>query len=194
LNLTDEQQAKVAVAVGEAANAISNDVKNGFKALSRGAGPRDPGSIMPKAAKSNQDKLLKKLDKILQPGQFNRLKQIHMQVDGPMAFFDPEVARALKITPEQKDNMKALIDDFQNTARQNTTGYQNPNAGGAAMKLDGKLTNELIKQLYDVLTKDQLAEFEKMKGPKADIGHSSFKMESSSKDVQGRPGGGEGGN
>jgi len=177
LNLSDEQQAKVAAAVGEAANVMSTEMKNGFRAMSRNASPRDPANIMSNAAKKQQDKLLKKLDKILQPEQLNRLKQIHMQADGPMALFDPEVARSLKITPEQQEKMKALMDDFQNAMSQSVKGHQDLNSGGAMMKLDGKRTKELTEKMYDVLTEEQRAEFEKMKGPKADIGHSSFKME-----------------
>jgi len=61
-------------------------------------------------------------------------------------------------------------------------------------KIDGNMTRELDDNLLDILTADQRAGLEKMKGAKADIGSSSSKMESSSKDVQGRPGGGSGGN
>jgi hypothetical protein len=190
LDLTDQQQAKVAAAVGEAANAVSGDMKNSFRAPPRGINPQEHGNLVSKIMKNSQDKLLKKLDKILQPEQISRLKQIHMQADGSMALFDPEVVKALKITPEQQDKMTALLDDFQNAMIQKSTGYQTPNSGGGMAKIDGNMTKELGKQLNDVLTEDQRAEFEKLKGPKADLGHSSFKMKNSSKDESGSGGGG----
>jgi hypothetical protein len=53
---------------------------------------------------------------VLKPDQLKRLKQIALQVAlqrGPQAFGEAEVADALGLSGEQKDKLKAIIDDAQ---------------------------------------------------------------------------------
>ena len=45
---------------------------------------------------------------VLSADQLARLRQIALQVDGPRAFSDPDVASLLKLTPEQKEQMRAI--------------------------------------------------------------------------------------
>jgi serine/threonine protein kinase len=46
--------------------------------------------------------------KILSPDQLQRLRQIALQVRGPMAFNEPEVSTALALTAEQKEQIRAI--------------------------------------------------------------------------------------
>lgn len=48
------------------------------------------------------------LGDILTEGQMHRLKQIKLQVQGPLAFQNPEVVAALKITNEQKEKIRDI--------------------------------------------------------------------------------------
>jgi len=48
-------------------------------------------------------------------------------------------------------------------------------------KIDGNMTRELDDNLLDILTADQRAGLEKMKGAKADIGSSSSKWKAAAK-------------
>ncbi len=197
LDLSDEQKTKVTMAVGEASNAFSTAMKNSFSSLPRNISPQERTNRMEKLIKSNQDKFqdifLKKLEKILLPKQFDRLKQIYLQKQGPMALSEPEVIKALNVSKEQQDKIQHLYDDFQIKLREATMVQ-----GDGLVKFGGnnltKMTKELDDKLLDILTADQRAELEKMKGEKADIGYSSFKMEGSSKDGPGRLGGSGGGN
>ena len=49
------------------------------------------------------------LDGLLTPPQFDRLRQIARQVRGPGAFADPDVIKALDLTPEQRDAARTII-------------------------------------------------------------------------------------
>jgi hypothetical protein len=189
LDLTDDQKTKVAEAVSEASSAISTGMQKSLSSSPRNINPRQVAEIREKLIKSNQEKFLKKLEKILLPKQFDRLKQIYLQQQGAMALSEPDVIKALKISKEQQDKIRVLYDDFQIKMREATVVQADGMVkfGGNNLK---KQTKELDDKLLDILTADQRAELEKLKGAKADIGHSSSKMESSSRDVQGRPGSG----
>src|SRR5439155_17820754 len=45
---------------------------------------------------------------ILSPEELHRLRQIALQCQGPMAFRDPQVARELKLTAEQRSRIRAI--------------------------------------------------------------------------------------
>jgi hypothetical protein len=53
---------------------------------------------------------------ILTPEQLKRLRQISLQENGPMAFGDPEVEKALQLTADQKAKIKAINEDFMTHA------------------------------------------------------------------------------
>jgi Spy/CpxP family protein refolding chaperone len=53
----------------------------------------------------------KALAKILKPEQAKRLKQISYQQQGGRAFTNPEVAKALHLTPEQQKKIRAIHED-----------------------------------------------------------------------------------
>ncbi|MGD0517182.1 MAG: hypothetical protein ABSA26_06560 [Thermoguttaceae bacterium] len=176
LDLSDDQKTKVAEAVGEASNAISTGMRKSFSSSPRNISPQEHADIREKLIKNNQDKFLKKLEKILLPKQFDRLKQIYLQRQGPMALSEPDVIKALNVNKEQQDKMQVLYDDFQIKLREATVVQGDGLVKFGGHKLD-KMTKELDDNLLDILTADQRSEFEKMKGPKADVGSSSFKME-----------------
>jgi hypothetical protein len=50
----------------------------------------------------------KAVEKILSRNQLGRLKQIALQLQGPPAFHEAEVETALKLTPEQKERIRAI--------------------------------------------------------------------------------------
>jgi hypothetical protein len=49
---------------------------------------------------------------VLSPDQMKRLRQISLQENGPVAFSDPEVEKALDLTADQKTKIKAINEDF----------------------------------------------------------------------------------
>jgi eukaryotic-like serine/threonine-protein kinase len=53
----------------------------------------------------------KKVADLLQPEQLRRFKQIARQYIGPLAFLDPEVVDALGLTTDQKNQLRAILDE-----------------------------------------------------------------------------------
>ena len=112
-----------------------------------------------------QDDLLKKLGDILLPKQLERLKQIQLQVEGPSALSNADVVKALNITDDQKAKMKTISDEAD-AKRQDALANLN---GPERMTKMQELNKELLDKLLAVLTPEQVAQFDKMKGPKIDI-------------------------
>ncbi len=66
---------------------------------------------------------------ILTAAQQARLRQIALQSDGPGAFRDPEVVAQLRLTPEQRDGIRA-IEEEAFFAWMRTMGPGGPPPGG----------------------------------------------------------------
>jgi hypothetical protein len=116
-------------------------------------------------AQAMQDDLMKKLGEILLPKQLERLKQIQLQVEGPNALTSPDVVKALNITADQQAKMKTISDEAQTKMRDALQGVTGPDR----MTKMQEMNKDLGEKLLAVLTPDQVAQFEKMKGPKLDI-------------------------
>jgi delta 1-pyrroline-5-carboxylate dehydrogenase len=124
-----------------------------------------------KMQKMGED-MLKKLGEILLPKQIDRLKQIQLQAEGPVALStNAELAKALNITDDQKAKMKTLSDEAA-TKRQDA--LQGLSGAERRTKMQ-EMNKELGEKLLAVLTPDQVAQFEKMKGAKVDIDFSTLR-------------------
>ncbi|MFM9067533.1 MAG: hypothetical protein ACKOUR_09420, partial [Planctomycetota bacterium] len=75
-----------------------------------------------------QEKYLPKMQEVLTPEQFQRLKQIGWQMAGAGALSDPEVAKELKISSEQTAAAKKVGDEF--SAKQRTMMQEAFQGGG----------------------------------------------------------------
>jgi hypothetical protein len=73
----------------------------------RGLTSTDRQARRAKAARANEQELTASLS----PTQQTRLRQIHLQILGPMAFREPAVIAALGLTPEQQDRIKLIEAD-----------------------------------------------------------------------------------
>ncbi len=89
LQLVDDQKTKVAEAVKESSKELSTALRDSFSSLPRDLSPEKRQTKMLELMKNNQDKLLKKIGKILLPKQFERLKELQIQSQGPMALSEP---------------------------------------------------------------------------------------------------------
>ena len=66
---------------------------------------------MQKKMKERAEKINKTLAEILKADQTERLKQIGLQVQGPLTSENPEVVKALQITDEQKTKVKDILSE-----------------------------------------------------------------------------------
>ncbi len=127
-----------------------------------------------KSAPEREKKLTKQLEEILvEDAQLKRLKQISMQVQGSRALQNPEVLKSLNITDAQKKRFEALREEmgaqmreqFQNARDMSREERQ------AAMQ---KLGEEVEKKVNDVLTKEQKAKLEELRGEKFEFDRSQL--------------------
>lgn len=121
---------------------------------------------MSKQREANALKANAKLAEILLPLQIERLEQISLQMRGTSALSDPKVAAKLSLTDEQKKKLEAAVTANREAMQQ---AFQGGNRG---QEQDRNQMREKFQQLRKtadekvlaVLTADQKAAFEKLKG------------------------------
>jgi DNA-binding MarR family transcriptional regulator len=163
LNLNDEQRALLA----DIAMKLQQDAFEIFSGL-QDLTPEEQKEAMPDVMKMIDEKgkeTQSQVDDLLDETQRHRLKELSFQARGAQALEDDEVVTALAITDEQKKKL-ADIREEGSTAIQ--TAFQKLRAGGGDQGEIRKQIGEMRKQLNEkalaVLTPEQLAKFEKMKG------------------------------
>ena len=124
------------------------------------------------------------LESILTPDQKNRLHQISIQLDGPLAVLMPDVSKALKLTPEQKEKIKELqakeVLANENLFKKMRSGLMDRQAGMDALKKNRDILKKVIE---GILTDDQKTKLTELGGKK-------FKATDSKSGFNGgRPGG-----
>src|SRR5580704_11509896 len=165
LGLKEDQAAKV--------KDISQDYQEDLQQQREGAGLTGPPSgdasaeerekreaQMATIQKNVKDKFMPKLNEVLDKTQQTRLHEIALQVAGPQAFQDADVAKALDLTKEQQDKIKKLGEDMRHKMREAF-------ASGDRSAMRAKMTEmreELTAKSTEVLTKEQQAKFTEMKG------------------------------
>ena len=101
-----------------------------------------------------------KLSDILDPIQMDRLVGLHIQKDGVQSFSSKTVAARLKITADQKAKVTALVTSAGEEMRAAMT------PGADFREVMEKVRKESEEKTMAVLTADQKAEMEKIKGEK----------------------------
>ena len=104
------------------------------------------------------------LKKLLRPEQYARLKQIHWQRWGLQAIQDPDLANQLEITVDQLNKLSAVNLDIE-TRRKEIRPQGGDNLEAKVQELDA----ERNKKYTEVLTPEQLAKFEQLKGKPFDL-------------------------
>jgi Spy/CpxP family protein refolding chaperone len=95
--------------------------------------------------------------KILKPEQLKRAKQISLQQMGASALRNEEVAKALKISEDQKDKIR----EIQTKAREESQGLGRDEEGRKKRQEITKATNEKV---MGVLTAEQKTKLKEMQG------------------------------
>ena len=185
LNLSDEQ-------VGDI-KSLGEKVREEMQPLFAGGfGGRDQSEEertkarekMTEGMKKVNDKFQPKLNELLEPAQRDRLKQIQIQAASTQAYQLPDVVAALKLSKEQQDKLEAVNKEFRDKRGELFQGFGGGfgAAGGERpsreemqkrteenQKKTTELTASRDKQIAEVLTADQKAEFEKLKGKTFDV-------------------------
>jgi Spy/CpxP family protein refolding chaperone len=145
LKLSEEQTKKVQELV----------TKNGEKMREafQGGDQEKTQEVMKEIA-AETDKFIKAT---LNADQQKRLKQIQHQQMGPYAFANEEVAKELKLTDEQKEDIKKVTEELGAQSKEAFTGvdFQDQEARQAAFKKIQGLQKEATEKITKMLTPDQ---------------------------------------
>lgn len=136
-----------------------------------------------------------KINEVLLPDQRDRLKELAIQAQGTGALNTPEVAEALKITDEQKKKLETIREESGKKFGELFSGGRGQ--GGPSEEARAKMTElrkEISEQTLAVLTTEQKAQFEKMKGEKSEIDFSEMRGGRGRGQGGSRPGGNPGNN
>jgi hypothetical protein len=144
---------------------------------------RELPAKMTAMAAAMQAKYAPKAKELLTPDQYTRLQQIGWQVAGINALQDAELAKQIGLSPEQSEKITASNRDFQ--AKQQSLmrelfagrgpgGAPGGGQGGGRPGGDGfakvqELNKEREAAAMAILTADQKASFEKLKGKPFDV-------------------------
>ncbi len=148
---------------------------------------------MQKDREARAAKMQNQLEEILLPDQYDRLRQISLQVLNVNALTVEEIAKELKITEDQKKE----LEEVQASIRENMRDQMRELFQGGGGDRDAmrekmtKMREENDKKVLDVLTSEQRSNFEKMKGEKFEMPEGGTRAMFGG--GRGGPGGGRGG-
>lgn len=119
-----------------------------------------------------QQEVAKNIAGVLNDKQQARFQQLRLQMLGPAALSEKPVADALKLTAEQTTKI-AEIADARRKANRAAIEAAGNDRNAARPKITENVKDAVAKMLA-VLTPEQQAAFEKMKGDKLDLGTAAF--------------------
>jgi hypothetical protein len=107
------------------------------------------------------------LDKasVLKPEQLERLRQLTWQQQGAVAFTNPLVQDALKMTLDQKAGLQAIIEEVGPRLRE----LQDPKSRGEDGKAIPALREQTLSRVLALLDEEQKARWEQLKGRHVEI-------------------------
>jgi Spy/CpxP family protein refolding chaperone len=130
-----------------------------------------------------EEEMVKKAKAILTAEQAARFRQIEIWVKGPLAFADPDLARELDLTDVQKGTLKTIGDEFENEVNDLMKRLRRDFRVRPTKEEQAKRREEFVEtnkrseelraakeaECLAVLTDDQKARFEKLRGTKFEL-------------------------
>jgi Spy/CpxP family protein refolding chaperone len=101
------------------------------------------------------------LDKVLEPGQRKRLRQIRLQLQGPRAAVNPQVTNDLQLTDEQMKQLRDIQDDAFTEMRKIREDTSDPRELRTRM---ADLNRKVNEQVIKLLTPEQKARWKELTG------------------------------
>jgi len=180
MKMTDEQKTK-AKEVSETATKKMTEMREKLRDLSR----EEQTEKRKTMTKEMDEEVTKAIAGILKPEQIKRLDQIELQTKTWRAFTDEAVVAKLKLSDEQKEDVKKLSEEFAKDSgfggrgqggrpgAGGTPGVNRPGAGGGDIqemlkKMQAK-NQENLEKLVKVLNADQQKVWKDMTGEKFEI-------------------------
>ena len=168
LDLKGDQQKSIDELAGQM-QSEAMEIFSGLQDLSAEEREKEMPSLLKMMTEKGKE-LQVKVDKILDPKQLTRMKELSIQQRGPEAFEDEEVAATLKLSDDQKKKLATIRDDAADKQQEIIKALSEGGGDRAAIgeKIQA-LRKELGEKAVAVLTPEQRESFEKMKGAKFDF-------------------------
>ena len=113
-------------------------------------------------ARTNNASGMKDVEAMLKPEQTKRFKQIVFQARGVENLTDPETAKALKVTPEQADKVKELMDAMRSEVREAMASTSGDRQAGQEKYL--AIRKETNTKAMALMSADQKKMYKEMSG------------------------------
>jgi hypothetical protein len=150
LKITDEQKQKIHDAVAKLRESTPAPTN---------ADPSERQQRMQEMAREGERTAAKILDR----DQMKRLKEITLQVQGPRAFNNPDVAKALDLTDEQKEKINAAVGQGAG-ARGQRPQVQPGSDPQAVQKRMEEIRKANLEKVMNILTPEQKTKWKDMTG------------------------------
>ncbi len=125
---------------------------------------------MKEAQKEQAAKSHDLLQEVLLPAQLQRLDELAMQRRGVMALNDPEVQKSLGMTAQQVEKLDEVRSEQETAMRDKMREARQSGDRSSMREKMGEYREQLEQSVLSVLSTDQKAKFEKMKGAEFDFG------------------------
>jgi Spy/CpxP family protein refolding chaperone len=158
LNLTEDQQAKIKE-IRDKGRAAGRELFSGMRDWSE----EERRTKMEEIGKKSQAQAE---ENALLPKQLERLKGIALQAAGVQALNDKQVQQDLKLEDYQTAAIRVIGARSGKKIRELFTGGGDPQTAGSKIE---EIRKESEKQTVDLLTDDQKASLERMKGDKLEV-------------------------
>lgn len=161
LGLTSDEVAKVKTVTDDYGAAV----REGMSGIQFGPNmSQEDRDKIASVTKENSEKFTPKLKAALTADQFTRLQQINWQNMRSAALLDPEVVKALTVTTDQQDKVKAINEEYGAKFQ----GLFTPGSPPDFAKME-EISKERDAKATEVLTKVQQDKFASLKGKEFDL-------------------------
>lgn len=162
LKLSAEQR----IGIIDAIEDVEETFEPKFEALGKLENPPEDAydKLFREQAKAVEKVLTEAVTK-LTPAQRARLRQLDLHVRGPVAFADPAVANALKLTDDQKKKAAEVEEQVRDAVDKFLDGFGDDDEATRKAKLFA-LRAAQLKELVNGLTKEQQEAWSGLYGPK----------------------------
>jgi len=127
--------------------------------------------ITPEQIEKVPDAIQKALGDVLNDKQLKRLRQLDLQQRGNRAFMDSKVQKELKISDEQVENIKSILDD---SAKEMRDMFKDGGFGEGGQEKIAALNKETKEKVQGVLTSDQRKQYKQMIGEEFKFANQGF--------------------
>ncbi len=143
---------------------LSDVVAEELKKL-KAAAKGDPEQYSPSAIDNVREKHEDELKEILTAEQYERLQQIYWQMQGYLALTDPDLVDALKMTPEQVENIVAANREMaKRQGEYLSTRQKVPQKGEEIRRTIDGFVADRNKKIEEILTPAQMEKYVELQG------------------------------